>query len=189
MTFVRALLFRGESNYGRRGHSRWGAIESAQFLPPRSGLLDNSDCELTYAAGISGDQPEQSIARHPGPPTGGGAGNAIGIRIRRHPAVPRREKRKTITARRAGAGVGTPMAFLASRRLRSHGGAEPSLLPIRTRETALCHRALRQGDESSLRGPGTTPREEPLRRRRRLLDRGYRHLSLDRTVGDAAAKP
>src|SRR5271170_2752863 len=102
---------------------------------------------------------------------------------------PRREKRKTITDRRAGAGIGTPMAFLASRRLRSHGGAEPSLLPIRTRETALCHRALRQGDESSLRGPGTTPREEPLRRRRRLLDRGHCHLSLDRTVGNATAKP
>src|SRR5271154_3646233 len=49
MTFVRALLFRGESNYGRRGHARWVAIESAQFLPPRSGLLDNSDYELTYA--------------------------------------------------------------------------------------------------------------------------------------------
>jgi hypothetical protein len=66
-------------------------------------------------------------------------------------------------------GVGTPMAFPASRRLRSHGGAEPSLLPIRTRETTLCHRALRQGDESSLRGPGATPRKELLRRRRREM--------------------
>lgn len=28
-----------------------------------------------------------------------------------------------------------------------------------------------------------------LRRRRRLLDRGHCHLSLDRTVGNAAAKP
>ena len=82
---------------------------------------------------------------------GGRRRAALGLRIRRHLALPRREDRAVPADRPARAEDGSGVAVLAGRRARPDGGSKPPLRAVRAGEAALRHRPLRQRDEPPLR--------------------------------------
>ena len=88
------------------------------------------------------------------PPT---AAARVRVRVRRHPALSRREDRPVHPGRPARPGRGAAVAVLADGRAGPDGRPEPSFRHLRAREAALRHRPLRQRDQPALRRAGQSP--------------------------------
>src|SRR5439155_25501632 len=99
------------------------------------------------------------------------------VRVRRDPALPRGENRPADSDESTGAARLRAVAFLADGEPWADGWAEPPFRSIRTGETAVRDRSLRERDGPIVRSaePATG---RPRVYRWPLLDRRHRELSL-----------
>src|ERR1700751_1061650 len=80
------------------------------------------------------------------------------------------------------------VAVLADRWPGTDGRTEPPFRGVRADQDPVRDRPLRQGDEPSLRGPRSPPRQPPIHRRRHLQHRRHGILSMGRSVEAPAAE-
>ena len=139
-------------------------------------------------ARVPGDRPQQPDAGDRRPRAGRRRRAAVAVRVRRHPALSRREDRPVHPGRPARPGRGAAVAVLADGRARADGRAEPPLRHLCAGEAALRDRPLRQRDQPALRRARPAAGRPRVRRRRRLLDRRHGVLSLDRARTSARAR-
>ena len=110
-----------------------------------------------------------------------------GVRVRRDPALSRREVRRVPADRGRAARRMPVVAVLADgQRALSRRRLRP-FLRLRADEDRIRDRPLRDGGEAPARRARPPPGREPNTRRRRLHDRRHRHLPLVRRPGEGLA--
>ena len=107
--------------------------------------------------------------------------------FRRHPVVPGREDRPLPAEGLARPENRDGVAVLASGRAGTDGRTEPPFRRLRAKQDSLRDRAIREGDEPSVRRPRPPSRIPHVHRRRRLQRRRHGCLSVDRSLEAPAA--